>query len=60
MARSKKDPKPLTPIRKRLTLAQLAAYDDVLTDALVDHVSDTNAWSPRTRSGGQWFNLRGA
>ncbi|EQL02455.1 histone-lysine N-methyltransferase SET9 [Ophiocordyceps sinensis CO18] len=24
--------------RRRLTLAQLAAYDDVLTDALVDHV----------------------
>ena len=25
--------------RQRLTLAQLAAYDDILTDALVDHVS---------------------
>ena len=25
--------------RPRLTLAQLAAYDDMLTDALVDHVS---------------------
>lgn len=25
--------------RQRLTLAQLAAYDDMLTDALVDHVS---------------------
>jgi histone-lysine N-methyltransferase SUV420H len=25
--------------RRRLTLAQLAAYDDILTDALVDHVS---------------------
>lgn len=30
-----------TPMAKRqqLTLAQLAAYDDILTDALVDHVS---------------------
>ena len=25
--------------RQQLTLAQLAAYDDILTDALVDHVS---------------------
>lgn len=29
------------PVAKKqpLTLAQLAAYDDILTDALVDHVS---------------------
>lgn len=26
------------PKRERLTLAQLAAYDDIITDALVDHV----------------------
>jgi hypothetical protein len=25
--------------RRQLTLAQLAAYDDILTDALIDHVS---------------------
>lgn len=25
--------------RSRLTIVQLAAYDDVLTDVLVDHVS---------------------
>ena len=25
--------------KKQLTLKQLAAYDDILTDALVDHVS---------------------
>lgn len=25
--------------RERLTLTQLAGYDDILTDALVDHVS---------------------
>jgi hypothetical protein len=25
--------------KQRLTLAQLTAYDDILTDALVDHVS---------------------
>ena len=28
-----------TPKKARLTIAQLAAYDDVLTDILVDHVS---------------------
>jgi len=27
-----------TPKKDRLTLTQLAAYDDILTDALVDHV----------------------
>ena len=26
--------------KARLTIAQLAAYDDVLTDVLVDHVSN--------------------
>ncbi|KAK2608822.1 histone lysine methyltransferase Set9 [Conoideocrella luteorostrata] len=31
-------PKVTTPLRHRLTLAQLSAYDDILTDALVDHV----------------------
>jgi histone-lysine N-methyltransferase SUV420H len=25
--------------KQRITLAQLSAYDDILTDALVDHVS---------------------
>ena len=30
---------PASPKKQRLTLAQLAAYDDILTDALVDHVS---------------------
>ncbi|PVH81263.1 hypothetical protein DL98DRAFT_559980 [Cadophora sp. DSE1049] len=29
---------PVSPKKQRLTLAQLAAYDDILTDALVDHV----------------------
>ncbi len=28
-----------SPKKARLTIAQLAAYDDVLTDVLVDHVS---------------------
>ncbi len=28
-----------TPKKDRLTLSQLAGYDDILTDALVDHVS---------------------
>ncbi|KAG9259118.1 histone-lysine N-methyltransferase SET9 [Emericellopsis atlantica] len=36
MPRPKKESQP--PAKKRLTLAQLAAYDDMLTDALVDHV----------------------
>ncbi|KAG5973786.1 hypothetical protein E4U55_000282 [Claviceps digitariae] len=31
-------PKMSTPMKHRLTLAQLSAYDDILTDALVDHV----------------------
>jgi hypothetical protein len=33
-------PKPVPTVAKRqpLTLAQIAAYDDILTDALVDHV----------------------
>lgn len=31
-------PKISTPVKHRLTLAQLSAYDDILTDALVDHV----------------------
>ncbi|KAH6712071.1 hypothetical protein BKA61DRAFT_633532 [Leptodontidium sp. MPI-SDFR-AT-0119] len=29
---------PTSPKKQRLTLAQLTAYDDILTDALVDHV----------------------
>jgi histone-lysine N-methyltransferase SUV420H len=29
---------PATERRERLTLAKLASYDDVATDALVDHV----------------------
>lgn len=33
--------------RRRLTLAQLAAYDDVLTDALVDHVSESRTDAAR-------------
>ena len=37
-----------TPKKARLTIAQLAAYDDVLTDVLVDHVSplcfDSRSW----------------
>lgn len=34
-------PPPKQPAAKkqRLTLSQLSAYDDILTDALVDHVS---------------------
>ncbi|KAI9733712.1 MAG: Histone-lysine N-methyltransferase set9 [Claussenomyces sp. TS43310] len=31
-------PKPNSPQKQRLTLAQLTAYDDILTDTLVDHV----------------------
>lgn len=31
-------PSRTSPKKQRLTLAQLASYDDVLTDALVDHV----------------------
>ena len=31
-------PKPVVPAKHRLTLRQLSAYDDILTDALVDHV----------------------
>ena len=33
-------PKVVAPVKRaRLTLSQLASYDDILTDALVDHVS---------------------
>ena len=39
MVRGKKTEKAEVPSKQRLTLAQLAAYDDILTDALVDHVS---------------------
>lgn len=39
MVRPKKDTKAGVPSKQRLTLASLAAYDDALTDALVDHVS---------------------
>ena len=40
MRRTRKDATPPdTPLKKeRLTLTQLAGYDDILTDALVDHV----------------------
>lgn len=39
MGRPRKDATPDTPPKKeRLTLTQLAGYDDILTDALVDHV----------------------
>lgn len=39
MGRPRKDATPETPPKKeRLTLTQLAGYDDILTDALVDHV----------------------
>lgn len=32
--------------KARLTIVQLAAYDDVLTDVLVDHVSSlSDAWA---------------
>lgn len=41
MGRPRKDTSAIVPTRQRLTLAQLAAYDDILTDALVDHVSST-------------------
>ncbi|KAI9773601.1 MAG: Histone-lysine N-methyltransferase set9 [Geoglossum simile] len=34
-------PKGLPALKERLTLAQLASYDDVITDALVDHVTTT-------------------
>ena len=35
----KKDKKEVVlPKKERLTLSQLAGYDDILTDALVDHV----------------------
>ena len=29
--------------REKLTLSQLASYDDILTDALVDHVCGTSS-----------------
>jgi hypothetical protein len=32
-------PKNISPKKERLTLAQLMSYDDILTDALVDHVN---------------------
>jgi histone-lysine N-methyltransferase SUV420H len=32
-------PKVSSQKKLRLTLAQLASYDDILTDALIDHVS---------------------
>ncbi len=35
----KSDSKTESPQKHRLTLAQLASYDDVLTDALVDQVN---------------------
>jgi hypothetical protein len=41
MPRLTKDSQP--PAKQRLTLAQLAAYDDILTDALVDHVRGLSA-----------------
>lgn len=31
-------PRSGSPHKQRLTLAQLTAYDDILTDALIDHV----------------------
>ena len=37
---------PATERRERLTLAKLASYDDVATDALVDHVRFSSAVSP--------------
>ncbi len=42
MGRSRQDARVAedsSPKKARLTIAQLAAYDDVLTDVLVDHVS---------------------
>lgn len=39
--------------KHRLTFAQLSAYDDILTDALVDHVSA----SPRGGGAGEPFAL---
>ena len=40
MGRLRKDATPpdTPPKKERLTLTQLAGYDDILTDALVDHV----------------------
>jgi len=39
MGRTRKDATPELPSKKeRLTVTQLAGYDDILTDALVDHV----------------------
>ena len=32
--------------KERLTLSQLASYDDILTDVLVDHVSNTTTPTP--------------
>lgn len=39
MGRARKDTTPpdTPPKKERLTLTQLAGYDDILTDALVDH-----------------------
>jgi len=33
-----------SPQKQRLTLAQLTSYDDILTDALVDHVHPPEAF----------------
>jgi hypothetical protein len=38
-------PKLVAQKKERLTLAQLMAYDDILTDALVDHVSHLCAYT---------------
>ncbi|MCJ1448881.1 MAG: Histone-lysine N-methyltransferase set9 [Stictis urceolatum] len=38
MPRKAKESTPLPAKRERLTLSQLASYDDILTDALIDHV----------------------
>ena len=48
MGRPRKDATPpdTPPKKERLTLTQLAGYDDILTDALVDHVCH-DRYAPR-------------
>ena len=38
------------PKKDRLTLSQLAGYDDILTDALVDHVCGMNVHTKDART----------
>ncbi|KAL9107433.1 MAG: hypothetical protein Q9187_008426, partial [Circinaria calcarea] len=49
-------PKDLVAKKERLTLSQLASYDDILTDALVDHVY---FWTTIRKNRSKYFLTRG-